>query len=65
MLFLFFVAGCGAMYNNKLTDKEKRELILKHKALIYREIYRYTKKLCFDDIWQDVAIDVFSAVKKI
>ncbi|SKA75121.1 hypothetical protein SAMN05428976_10261 [Clostridium sp. USBA 49] len=50
------------MYNNNLTDKEKWELILKHKALIYREIYRYTKN-DVDDIWQDVAIELFNRLQ--
>lgn len=47
---------------NNLTDKEKWELILKHKALIYREIYRYTKN-DVDDIWQDVAIELFNRLQ--
>lgn len=51
------------MINNKLTDNEKWDLIMRHKALIYKEIYKYTKD-DVDDIWQDVAIELFNRLRK-
>lgn len=51
------------MYNNKLTDNEIWDLILKNKALIYKYIYKYTK-YDVDDVWQDVAIKLFAKIQQ-
>ncbi|QAT39523.1 sigma-70 family RNA polymerase sigma factor [Clostridium sp. JN-9] len=49
-----------------MSDKEIWELILKHKALIYKKIYKYTKNFDeVDDIWQDVAISLFYSMRKV